>query len=348
LGVCRTDLYLVEMLRTFQVNAEAMGATGNPRVRFMHCLPALHNLDTEVGRQVHDRFGLDAMEEVFESEASIVFTQAENRMHTIKACDRGAGGRGGRHAHPAVVTLLNARWRGRSRVGVGDGAGHKMRSSVVNSNAVSVGMAGLPGELAVPPDARGLVVFAHGSGSSHGSPRSRLVARVLHEHGQATLLFDLLSAREAEDRRRVFDVELLTQRMTDALDWLREDGDAGLGRRPVGLFGASTGAAAALGAAAQRPGRVCAVVSRGGRVDLLPVAQLAQVHAPTLLVVGGADREVLWGNRQALRALRCERRLEVVPGASHLFEEPGALDAVAQMAADWFLAHCAGAAWSSS
>lgn len=217
----------------------------------------------------------------------------------------------------------------------------------VSTSAVSVGAAGLPGELVVPAGAGGLVVFAHGSGSSRGSPRNRLVARVLHEHGMATLLFDLLSASEGEDRRLVFDIALLTQRMTDALDWLRDSVDAILGRQPVGLFGASTGAAAALGAAARRPGRVCAVVSRGGRADLLPAAELAQVHAPTLLVVGGADAQVLRGNRQAMQALRCERRLEIVPGASHLFEEPGTLDAVAHLGADWFAAHCSGAAWTA-
>jgi putative phosphoribosyl transferase len=218
--------------------------------------------------------------------------------------------------------------------------------SVDKGSAVSVGRLGLPGELTVPTDATGLVAFAHGSGSSRGSPRNRLVSRVLHEQGLATLLFDLLTAEEGADRRCVFDIALLSRRMVEALDWLRDEAP-GFGAHPVGLFGASTGAAAALRAALQRPGRVCAIVSRGGRADLVEPAQLAQVHAPTLLIVGGADPEVLRGNRDALRSLRCERRLEVVPGASHLFEEPGALDAVAQMAADWFLAHCAGAAWSS-
>jgi putative phosphoribosyl transferase len=224
-------------------------------------------------------------------------------------------------------------------------------SSWLDGSMVGVGALGLPGELAVPRQAAGLVVFAHGSGSSRTSPRSRLVARVLHEHGLATLVFDLLTEREGAGRQLVFDTGLLTWRVAEALDWLlaRGPGDVGhaLARRPVGLFGASTGAAAALGAAVQRPGRVSAVVSRGGRADLLPASLLAQVHAPTLLIVGGADREVLRGNREVLRALRCERRLEVVPGATHLFEEPGTLDAVAHLAADWFCAHNTRATWAS-
>jgi putative phosphoribosyl transferase len=206
------------------------------------------------------------------------------------------------------------------------------------SGAVRVGVRGLPGEWVRPPQAVGWVVFAHGSGSGRGSPRNRFVAGVLHEHRLATLLFDLLGEDEAEDRRKVFDIDLLTRRMVDALDWLREQAP---GQRcdHVGLFGASTGAAAALCAAAERPGRVNAVVSRGGRGDLA-AEMLPQVQAPTLLIVGGADREVLQANRGVLRALRCEKRLEVVPGATHLFEEPGALDAVAHLAADWFVGHC--------
>jgi putative phosphoribosyl transferase len=207
-------------------------------------------------------------------------------------------------------------------------------------DAVKVGPHALPGELAFPAQAAGLVVFAHGS--SRRSPRNRFVADVLHEHHLGTLLFDLLSEDEALDRRKVFDINLLARRLVEALDWLRERDGEGPERAPaarrVGLFGASTGAAAALCAAAERPGRISAVVSRGGRGDLALDA-LPVVHAATMLIVGGADTEVLALNRQVLRALRCEKRLEVVPGASHLFEEPGALDAVAHLAADWFVHH---------
>ena len=208
--------------------------------------------------------------------------------------------------------------------------------------AVRVGPRALPGELAWPQQPIGLVVFAHGSGSSRHSPRNRYVAQVLHEHRLGTLLFDLLTGDEAQDRRKVFDIALLARRLGEALDWLRER-DAhglgnGLGARRLGLFGASTGAAAALCAAAERPGRVSAVVSRGGRGDLAADA-LSKVQAATMLIVGGADAEVLQLNRDVLRALRCEKRLEVVPGATHLFEEPGALDAVAHLGADWFVHH---------
>jgi putative phosphoribosyl transferase len=211
-------------------------------------------------------------------------------------------------------------------------------AAVIEQLAVRVGAQGLPGELAWPARAIGLVVFAHGSGSSRGSPRNRFVATVLHEHRLATLLFDLLAEDEAQDRRNVFDIALLARRLVQALDWLRNrDAAPTLGQHAVGLFGASTGAAAALQAAALRPGRVSALVSRGGRADLAP--QLARVQAPTMLIVGGADTEVLQLNRAALHELQCEKRLEIVPGASHLFEEPGALDAVAHLAADWFVRH---------
>ncbi len=213
-------------------------------------------------------------------------------------------------------------------------------AALMSQEAVRVGPHGLPGELVRPARAVGLVVFAHGSGSSHGSPRNRFVAAVLHDHRLATLLFDLLGAGEAQDRKRVFDIALLTRRLVEAVDWLRErgPGDAlALGLPRVGLFGASTGAAAALQAAALRPGRVSALVLRGGRPDL--AGSLSRVQAPTMLIVGGADSEVLQLNRAALHALQCEKRLEIVPGASHLFEVPGALDAVAHLAADWFLRH---------
>lgn len=182
-------------------------------------------------------------------------------------------------------------------------------------------------------------MFAHGSGSSRSSPRNRFVSGVLHDHRLATLLFDLLDEDEANDRSKVFDIPLLAQRLVQALDWWREQPQSqGIRQTRVGLFGASTGAAAALQAAAVRPGRITAVVSRGGRADLAS-AFLPQVQAPTLLIVGGADHEVLQLNRSAMRALQCEKRLEIVPGATHLFEEPGALDAVAHLAADWFVNH---------
>ena len=199
-----------------------------------------------------------------------------------------------------------------------------------------IGPEALPGDLEMPGGARSLVLFAHGSGSSRGSPRNRFVAGVLQRHGLATLRFDLLRPAEGEDRRKVFDITLLSERVEQALDWA-ETQPALTGLR-AGLFGASTGAAAALCAAASRPGRVGAVVSRGGRPDLAAQC-LPRVGAATLLIVGGADREVLELNRQALRQLRCNKRLELVPGAGHLFEEPGALGSVAELAADWFAHH---------
>ena len=201
---------------------------------------------------------------------------------------------------------------------------------------VRVGAPALPGELEVPADARALVMFAHGSGSSRLSPRNRAVAAVLHSRHLATLLFDLLTDEEAADRHKVFDIELLGERVEEALDWAALH--APLGGLPIGLFGASTGAAAALLAAAEQPGRVGAIVSRGGRPDLA-ARWLPLVAAPTLLIVGGADPEVLALNRQALRALGCNKRLEVVPGATHLFDEPGTLDSVSQLAAAWFGTH---------
>jgi pimeloyl-ACP methyl ester carboxylesterase len=201
---------------------------------------------------------------------------------------------------------------------------------------VRVGSRALPGELIVPPDAAGLVLFVHGSGSSRHSPRNQFVARVLNEHRLATLLFDLLTPSEADDVERVFDIELLAGRVEEALAWVDERPD--LADLPIGLFGASTGAAAALCTAAQQPGHVSAVVSRGGRPDLA-WRHLGAVVAPTLLVVGSLDRDVLDLNRGALARLRCSKRLEVVPGATHLFEEPGTLDAVAQLAGEWFHKH---------
>jgi len=201
---------------------------------------------------------------------------------------------------------------------------------------VQVGPLGLPGELGVESGSLGLVVFAHGSGSSRLSPRNRLVATALHESALGTLLFDLLTDDEAADRTKVFDIALLACRLCEALDWI--DAQDELARPRVGLFGASTGAAAALAAAAMRPERIGAVVCRGGRPDLA-AEHLARVQAPTLLIVGGEDTEVLRWNRGALKALRCEKALQVVPGATHLFEEPGTLAIVARLAAHWFVVH---------
>jgi dienelactone hydrolase len=196
----------------------------------------------------------------------------------------------------------------------------------------------LEGDLDVPAGAIGIVAFAHGSGSSRHSPRNRQVAGSLRAAGLATLLFDLLDAREeAEDVRTArlrFDIPLLGRRLIAAVDWLAsEPATAGL---PVGCFGASTGAAAALIAATKRPERVAAVVSRGGRPDLAG-EELANVSAPTLLIVGGADTKVIELNRRAQEQLRCENRLEIVGGASHLFEEPGALERVSELASGWFM-----------
>jgi putative phosphoribosyl transferase len=194
----------------------------------------------------------------------------------------------------------------------------------------------LAGHLTVPESARGLVLFAHGSGSSRFSPRNRYVAEVLNRAGLATLLFDLLTPTEEVNRANVFDIELLANRLAGVTDWLHTEPAAdGL---PIGYFGASTGAAAALVAAADPRADVAAVVSRGGRPDLAR-DQLALVRAPTLLIVGSNDEVVLDLNRRAQQQLRCPNQLAVVSGASHLFEEPGTLHAASELARDWFLAH---------
>ncbi|MER7752078.1 phosphoribosyltransferase family protein [Kitasatospora sp. NPDC097643] len=198
----------------------------------------------------------------------------------------------------------------------------------------------LAGHLTVPAGARGLVVFAHDSGSGRHSPRNRHVARYLNRAGLATLLFDLLTEAEEEDRRNVFDVELLGSRLTAVCG--RPGALAETGALPLGLFGASTGAAAALHTAAELGRAVGAVVSRGGRPDLAGPDALARVIAPTLLVVGGLDGTVIELNRRARTRLRCESELAVVPHAGHLFEEPGTLDRVSELAGDWFLRHLAG------
>jgi putative phosphoribosyl transferase len=201
---------------------------------------------------------------------------------------------------------------------------------------VQAGPVRLGGHLTIPDGAVGIVVFAHGSGSSRHSPRNRYVADVLNRTGLGTLVFDLLTDAEERDRANVFDIELLSQRLVDATHWLR--GEPGIRSTPIGYFGASTGAAAALWAATEPGIDVAAVVSRGGRPDLA-APRLAAVMAPTLLVVGGNDHAVLELNRTALRQLRCERRLAIVPGATHLFEEPGTLQAAAEIARDWFAEH---------
>ncbi len=211
----------------------------------------------------------------------------------------------------------------------------------VNANVqIPIGAVTLMGELQIPEDAAGLVIFAHGSGSSRHSPRNQYVARVLREAGTGTLLFDLLTAEEEamDDRTGElrFDIRFLARRLVAATRCVSSYAEAQ--RLPVGYFGSSTGGAAALMAAAEPGSEAQAVVSRGGRPDLAGDA-LPLVKAPTLLIVGGDDREVLQLNEEAYVQLRCERRLEVVPRATHLFEEDGALEKVARLAAAWFRQH---------
>ncbi len=197
---------------------------------------------------------------------------------------------------------------------------------------VAIGPHRLEGSLYLPQSPQGLIIFAHGSGSSRFSPRNRYVAERLVAQGFACLLFDLLTAEEGEFRRNVFDIELLGARVGEAIDWMR---NSDIARLPIGLFGASTGAAAALVAAADEP-RVAAVVSRGGRPDLAGDA-LRRVQAPTLLIVGGLDYGVIELNRSAQQLLRCRNRLDIVPGATHLFEEPGTLESAVERATKWFV-----------
>jgi putative phosphoribosyl transferase len=198
---------------------------------------------------------------------------------------------------------------------------------------VDAGAVRLPGHLSVPARTPGVVVFAHGSGSSRHSPRNRFVAHDLNARGIGTLLVDLLTPTEEADRRNVFDIELLIRRLIGVSRWLAGRPETAAMR--VGYFGASTGAAAALGTAAEAPSGIAAVVSRGGRPDLAG-SRLQAVRAPTLLIVGGSDTPVLDLNRAAQRRMTCRTRLEVVPGATHLFEEPGALESVATLAGEWF------------
>lgn len=210
--------------------------------------------------------------------------------------------------------------------------------SVERAVEIDIGAATLDGDLALPVGARGLVLFAHGSGSSRKNSRNRAVAATLRRAGIGTLLFDLLTREEeavdAIDAHLRFDIDLLTARLNAAVEWVRRNPD--LRKLPIGLFGASTGAAAALNVAAHRTD-IGAVVSRGGRTDLASMVE--RVHAPTLIIVGGEDREVLALNRGTLAQLPAPKRLEIVAGATHLFEEPGALERVARLAADWFATH---------
>jgi putative phosphoribosyl transferase len=208
---------------------------------------------------------------------------------------------------------------------------------------IPAGKAWLYGDLVTPPGFTGLVLFAHGSGSGRHSARNRLVAQRLQEAGIATLLFDLLTMQEEQvdlrTREHRFDIPLLTQRMQDATGWAWAQQE--LRNAPIGYFGASTGSAAAIIAAARLGERIAAVVSRGGRPDLAGPAALAAVTAPTLLIVGGADHGVIELNQEAFERLQCRKNFVVVPGATHLFEERGALDIVAQEAASWFARHMA-------
>ncbi len=205
---------------------------------------------------------------------------------------------------------------------------------------IGVGGVTLEGNLSLPKGASGIVLFAHGSGSSRHSPRNRYVARLLNQANLATLLVDLLTSDEETIDLRTghlrFDIELLAERLISVTDWLTQQRDTR--RLRIGYFGASTGAGAALVAAAERPDVVGAVVSRGGRPDLAGAA-LARVRAPTLLIVGGNDFQVIELNRAAFALLRSEKQLVIVPGATHLFEEPGALDEVARLAREWFERH---------
>ncbi len=211
-----------------------------------------------------------------------------------------------------------------------------MSGRAVSTSDVTIGLHNLPGILAIPEAARGLVIFAHGSGSSRLSPRNAYVARQLQDVEIATLLFDLLTETESSDRRNVFDIPLLASRVIEAISWARSD--KRLARFPIGLFGASTGAGAALAAAAACPTDVAAVVSRGGRPDLAGDA-LANVRAATLLIVGGEDRDVLALNKAASARLTCPTKVTIIPGAGHLFEEPGTLDKALAAASAWFLNH---------
>jgi putative phosphoribosyl transferase len=212
-----------------------------------------------------------------------------------------------------------------------------MTQQTTSEVRIPTGTLFMEGTLGLPQGNSRMVVFAHGSGSSRWSPRNRFVARELAQHGFGTLLLDLLTADEDEVYRTRFDIDLLTTRLVQAIDWLKTQPQL-QGGSAVGLFGASTGAAAALRAAATTKELIHAVVSRGGRPDLAQ-EHLHEVRCPTLLIVGGQDYDVLTLNRQALTGLTCKKRLEIIPGATHLFEETGKLEEVSRLAADWFEQH---------
>ena len=202
---------------------------------------------------------------------------------------------------------------------------------------IPAGEAELDGELILPPSAKGVVLFAHGSGSSRFSPRNTYVAEVLQQRGIGTLLFDLLTREEDRDYATRFDIALLTRRLLAATAWLQAEPKTQTMK--IGYFGASTGAAAALQAAAKMGDKIAAVVSRGGRPDLAGEAALSRVTAPTLLIVGAADYGVIELNQQAYALMNCEKKLVLIPGATHLFEEPGTLQQAAHNAAEWFAQH---------
>ncbi|HEU0283405.1 MAG TPA: alpha/beta family hydrolase [Gallionella sp.] len=202
---------------------------------------------------------------------------------------------------------------------------------------IPAGQVELDGELILPPSAMGVVLFAHGSGSSRFSPRNTYVAEVLQQRGIGTLLFDLLTREEDRDYETRFDIALLTRRLLSATEWLQASPKTQA--MHLGYFGASTGAAAALQAAAKMGDKIAAVVSRGGRPDLAGEAALSRVAAPTLLIVGAADYGVIELNQQAYALMNCEKELTLIPGATHLFEEPGTLQQAARSAADWFAQH---------
>lgn len=211
-----------------------------------------------------------------------------------------------------------------------------MRPGYEHNVRIILGELALDGILGIPPSPKGIVIFAHGSGSGRLSPRNNFVARHLQQNGLATLLLDLLTPDEAEDRRNVFDIDLLADRVLLTKAWLEQEPRTK--KLGIGYFGASTGAGAALQAAAREPSNIQAVVSRGGRPDLAE-RYLPSVTAPTLLIVGGWDEPVIEMNQSAYEMLTCEKKLIIVPGATHLFEESGALEQVANHACAWFLQH---------
>ncbi len=219
-----------------------------------------------------------------------------------------------------------------------------MKMQIDREIEVMSGSAVLPGILVVPEGAGGVIVFAHGSGSSRFSPRNQFVAGILQQAGFGTLLMDLLEPEEAENRNKIFDIDLLAQRLASATELLMNNPDTS--RLSIGYFGASTGAAAALQAAAVLGSTVGAVVSRGGRPDLA-AHFLTSVKCPTLLIVGGCDYLIIPLNREAFEVMTCPKELVIVPGATHLFEEPGALEEVARLTADWFRKHLVKSADSS-